>query len=157
MPQTPDTDFSSIWAAALDHAQATGRARPRSVLIAYADGGLAEVKGRDRVEEEPGDTPGPFPAPSGWSFRAGLAAYNGAAFALSGLRYRLLYVLAGAAGTPVRDRELKYRIWGTGGADDRRLKDVAFALRAFLRAELRLGADEDPVMRTEGGYRLALV
>ncbi len=43
-------------------------------------------------------------------------------------------------------------MWGDGGTDDGRLKDVAFGLRAVLR----LLEDVDPVERVEGGYRLAV-
>lgn len=147
---------SALWDAAVEHARRTGRARPRAVLLLYPDGAVSELRADGTSAEEWGDTPGPFPPASGWAFRAGLVAFGPVTFRLSGLRLKLLRALVGAAGEPVRDRTLKARVWGDTRAEDSRLKDVAFGLRAVLRAELALADGVDPVERVEGGYRLAL-
>ena len=154
MNRQNSSDFSPLWSAAETHARETGRPPPRAVLVAYSDGSLAEVRADGRGREDWGDTPGEFPAAAGWSFRAGEAAFNGRVFAISGLRHRLLRALVGGRGHAVRDRVLKAHVWGNGDTEDGRLKDVAFGLRALLRAEL--GVSGDPVERVEGGYRIAL-
>lgn len=156
MNRSPLPDFSAVWAALLDHCQKTGRAMPRSLLIFFEDNAITEVKADGRCEEGWGDTPGEFPAPRGWSFRAGTCAFNGHPFRLGGLRFRLLRALVDANGEPVRDRVLKVRVWAYAETDDARLKDIAFGLRAVLRSELGLDEGTDPIERVEGGYRLTL-
>ncbi|HEY1189628.1 MAG TPA: helix-turn-helix domain-containing protein [Gemmata sp.] len=156
MKRSPGGDYRAVWDALAEHARITGRAAPSTFLAVYGDGAVVEVRGGDQVADDWGDTPGPFPAAVGWSFRAGAAAHNGRAFAIGGVRGRLLRALVAGAGAPVRDRVLKARVWGDGDAEDGRLKDVAFNLRALLRAELELGEEVDPVERVEGGYRLAV-
>jgi hypothetical protein len=157
VPNLNPSNFTSVWTAAVTHAQETNRPLPRCLLILYADGAIAEVKSDGRALEGWGDSPGEFPALAGWSFRAGMVAFNGRVFRLGGLRYRLLRALVDGRGAPVRDQVLKVRIWADGMTEDERLKDVAYGLRAVLRAELELGTDVDPVERVEGGYRLAVI
>ncbi|AMV30095.1 hypothetical protein VT84_37220 [Gemmata sp. SH-PL17] len=149
-------DLSLLWSAATKLARETNHPDPRAVLVLYPDGSWSEVGPSGRIQDDWGDTPGPFPSNRGWSFRAGLAAFNGQSFRVSGLRERLLRALVDAKGEPVRDRALKARVWADTNAEDNRLKDVAYGLRAVLRAELELGVEADPVERVEGGYRLAV-
>lgn len=151
-----NSDFAPVWNVVVEHAATTQRPQPRSVLVVYADGSLAEVKRDGRAKEAWGDSPGDFPAAVGWSFRGAMVAFNGHAFPLGGLRYRLLRALVDGGGKPVRDEVLKTRVWSDDETNIGRLKDLAFGLRAFLRAELRLTGDNDPVERVEGGYRLAV-
>lgn len=120
-----------------------------TVIVYTPDGGQQEVS-------EDGDTPGEFPAAAGWSWRTAEAAFDGRRFAVSGLRRKMLRTLADRAGEVVADRRLKLTVWGDLQTDPGRLRDVAFQLRALLRAALGIPTDADPVERVEGGYRLAV-
>jgi hypothetical protein len=118
-------------------------------VIVYTAGGHQDVS-------DDGDTPGEFPAAVGWSWRVAEAAWEGKRFGVTGLKRKMLRTLADHAGAVVSDRRLKLAVWGDANTETGRLRDVAFQLRALVRATFGIPVDVDPVERVEGGYRLAM-
>lgn len=152
--QTPAVELA-MWEAVQTQARRDRGSDAVAVVLVHDDGAVVLYR-RGGHEELFTDTPGPFPAPSGWSFRGVNVAYNGRAFEVHGIRRRFLRVLAERPGEVVPDRAVKVAVWGDLGTEDNRLRDVAYQVRALLRAVFELPGECDPVERVEGGYRLAM-
>lgn len=96
-----------------------------------------------------------WPPTSGWGFRPGEAAYEGATFPIHGKAGAVLRALADKPGG-VATAELKRVVWEDSFTEDRTVQNTVSQLRATIRRGLGLAQEVDPICAESGVYRLVM-